>query len=816
MQPGRDRLRQPALLFLALLTSGLAGALGNPVSAVHASNVISQPGSFAGTSLPWDLYQPASASTGRDDFIFGGSDACYPQCGWPHGTQVLDYSYDTNRFSVVATLPFPLSGAAAVYTGTYIYLFGGWWYDSTTGAHYSANVFRFDPTTHALNLDSAVLPTPMYQMSIAWSGTYAYMFGGTVYSAGTPAPSAAILRFDPATDTVITTPTVFDAAVTGTSAVWAGNYAYIFGGELVGQDVDSVIRFDPAQPTVSTVSHLFDTVRQTSAFFDGTYAWIYGGDSCDQLYGCIVTDFNCSNKYCATIQRYDPATNAMSYIGNLPEARSGATVAFDGRKAFLVGGSYSTQQCSGYGGCTWVPTGVDDVLRIAAGSGSIFNIASSLPNDDVHGFWYQNKMYLLGHDDERWDPATSGLELLDTRVYGSGGMAFDGTHAWFLGGTGVGPMPILEYDPSNDTTAALAVTLPNAPWPAATWAGGAAWMIGGGSSTAIYRFDPVTMTVTTMASVLPAPRQGAVAVWDSPYIYILGGNDGTSDRSEIFRYDPVADVLTQLATTLPSGRSNGAADLLHGWIYYFGGNGGASTVVGIDPVGGTSEVMFGSLPWGVVNEVASARNGYIYTGAGGGGFARFDAAPTPPQTISATANDGAHQIEVDWSAAPANGYGPPLTAYKLYAGNAAGGESLAATLSPGSLSYTESPSSSTRFYRVSAVNADGEGAFSAEVSAVLTSLNPSPPQNVNATFGSPPTSVLVTWSAPASSGGYPLVGYRVFRGSKSNGEVQVGTVHASTTSYTDSGCLGQCYYKVQAVNMYAQSPLSAEVWWVGA
>jgi hypothetical protein len=96
------------------------------------------------------------------------------------------------------------------------------------------------------------------------------------------------------------------------------------------------------------------------------------------------------------------------------------------------------------------------------------------------------------------------------------------------------------------------------------------------------------------------------------------------------------------------------------------------------------------------------------------------AAPTVPAspTVTLTAGDG--QVSVAWSDG-ADG-GSAITGHKLYRGTSASGETLVGTIA-GASPYVDAglTDGTTYFYKLSAVNALGEGAQSAEQSATPTS-----------------------------------------------------------------------------------------------
>ena len=73
--------------------------------------------------------------------------------------------------------------------------------------------------------------------------------------------------------------------------------------------------------------------------------------------------------------------------------------------------------------------------------------------------------------------------------------------------------------------------------------------------------------------------------------------------------------------------------------------------------------------------------------------------------------------------------------------------------------------------------------------------------------------VDLTWTPPASDGGSPLTGYKLYRGTTSGGETLVAAVTAPATSFTDSGLANGVtyYYQLTAVNAIGEGPTSNEL-----
>jgi fibronectin type 3 domain-containing protein len=115
---------------------------------------------------------------------------------------------------------------------------------------------------------------------------------------------------------------------------------------------------------------------------------------------------------------------------------------------------------------------------------------------------------------------------------------------------------------------------------------------------------------------------------------------------------------------------------------------------------------------------------------------------------------------------------------------------------------------STYYYKLSALNAIGESPLSNERSAIPATVPGAPTLN-SPTAGN--ATVTLSWSAPSSTGGSALTGYKVYRGSTSGGETLLTTL-GTATSYTDNGLSNGStyYYKVSALNAIGESPLSNE------
>jgi len=171
--------------------------------------------------------------------------------------------------------------------------------------------------------------------------------------------------------------------------------------------------------------------------------------------------------------------------------------------------------------------------------------------------------------------------------------------------------------------------------------------------------------------------------------------------------------------------------------------------------------------------------------------------PGSPSGVSARGSNGA--ILLSWSA-PSNNGGSAISGYKIYQSTVSGAETLLVTIGTGT-SYTNTglTNGKTYYYRISAVNAMGEGARCSEVSAIPV-LPASVPGSFTLTVSPQSGAVFLSWTMP-SSGGYPILYFDVFR-KDSVTETAIVRLPASRTGYVDlTAVAGKIYtYRIVATN----------------
>jgi fibronectin type 3 domain-containing protein len=178
--------------------------------------------------------------------------------------------------------------------------------------------------------------------------------------------------------------------------------------------------------------------------------------------------------------------------------------------------------------------------------------------------------------------------------------------------------------------------------------------------------------------------------------------------------------------------------------------------------------------------------------------------PGAPLNLRAMANSTGVLLEWD---PPASDGGSSILNYSVYRGEAA--DSLALLGSVGNATEyhdTTAIADQVYFYRVKAMNANGEGPFSETVK-----FDPSLPTAPDLSAELQGGSVSLTWVPPVNPGSSPISGYKVYRGMTSGALVEIASI-GNVTSYTDANVSnGKTYfYRVAALNGAGEGQLSNE------
>ncbi len=242
-------------------------------------------------------------------------------------------------------------------------------------------------------------------------------------------------------------------------------------------------------------------------------------------------------------------------------------------------------------------------------------------------------------------------------------------------------------------------------------------------------------------------------------------------------------------------------------------SGGFSTLVADTGTTGTTYSNTGLSVNTQYNYRVSAINAIGTSSASTAANATTNNVPGAPTALSATVISST-QIDLSWTAPASNG-GSSITGYKIERESPTGGGFSTLVADTGTTGTTYSNTSLTTGteynYRVSAINALGTSSASTASSATTMSV-PGAPTGLSATKQTNAAAIDLSWSAPASSGGSAITGYKIERESPVSGgfSTLVADTGSTGTTYSDTGLSlnTQYNYRVSAINAIGTSSAS--------
>ena len=183
---------------------------------------------------------------------------------------------------------------------------------------------------------------------------------------------------------------------------------------------------------------------------------------------------------------------------------------------------------------------------------------------------------------------------------------------------------------------------------------------------------------------------------------------------------------------------------------------------------------------------------------------------SPPSTPGDPSNVDRHhrrQINLSTWSAPGSTGGSAITGYKIEVspnGTSGWTDLVANTNGTGTAyAHTGLAAGDTRHYRVSAINANGAGTASNVDSATTAATAPGAPTGLTAT-ASGATAINLSWSAPGSTGGSAITGYKieVSPNGTSGWTDLVANTNGTGTAYAHTGLAAgdTRHYRVSAIN----------------
>jgi fibronectin type 3 domain-containing protein len=179
--------------------------------------------------------------------------------------------------------------------------------------------------------------------------------------------------------------------------------------------------------------------------------------------------------------------------------------------------------------------------------------------------------------------------------------------------------------------------------------------------------------------------------------------------------------------------------------------------------------------------------------------------PSAPRSIVLVSGDG--YVDISWENPETDG-GLPINEVRIYRGRE-NSEAIPIHETPFSQGTyrDESAENGVRYsYSLSARNAKGEGPKS-ELLNITPLGKPSAPMNIQTNFLSA-SSIEITWNAPETTGGSPLLNYNIYRSIDTGSWIKIAEVAGDQTKYIDDGLEpGKIYrYRISAVNALGEGP----------
>jgi N-acetylneuraminic acid mutarotase len=275
--------------------------------------------------LPNGNYRGPAVTIGHTSFIFGGRNETNVT------NAIIKVDLDTGAASFAPfSLPEPRMSSSVVLdkNTSNVYIFAG-----SDGPFEKDTIYRFNSSQGKVETLGVKIPHPRVGSAAAWSGRFAYLFGG--HSNGTMLKE--IIKFDPKTLNVTVLKAELPSGRAGMSIVTTPSGIFLFGGNTdaacsANGALDEVLKFDPK--TGNLTKMLFKTPYP---FFHASGAWtgfdyyIFGGSAVKSGQNVSqVTD---------TIIQFNYTTSAFKMLdAKLPSPRERAAGAYLNGKAYVFGG----------------------------------------------------------------------------------------------------------------------------------------------------------------------------------------------------------------------------------------------------------------------------------------------------------------------------------------------------------------------------------------------------------------------------------------------------------------------------------------------
>lgn len=554
--------------------------------------------------------------------------------------------------------------ASSTYNGTvlvannYIYFMGG----NTNSSSYQYAQLNSNGSTSAWTLVTASVPNLLkFNMGFAADGN-AYVVGGYNGTNCLGSIEYAPLGTGGALGAWSTATSTLPAGICSTQAVVMNGYAYIIGGTGADAATSQTTAYYISLPR-TTIAGSLDLIGSNG----GNLA-----DSGSQSGGNAAGSLTAGNTtIVGTLQVQDYATFArgVSVNGSLSAYSdstfadtSNSTAAFQvqnasGNNLLNVDTTNSTINIGATGSLALATitnvgtsTGASQTIHIADTSGETSAVTvgstSSTSSTTINGGTGSNALNLVTGTNGSINATANGTGNINltTNSSSSGTTVKSATNSAtaFVVQNASGTQDLLQVDTANNNIilggnnsgalqawtlsgSTLAATRIEA---ASVTANGYLYEIGGGANgsnasavntvySAKINTDGSLGSFTSTTS-LPANAYDTTAVAANGFVYVLGGNNGSSDDANVYYAKLNVDGTVgswNTGTSLPTTRSGGTSVTANGYIYYLGGQGAAHVYyakLNADGSIGSWTDEGTVLPAGKSNATSVVANGYVY------------------------------------------------------------------------------------------------------------------------------------------------------------------------------------------------------------
>jgi len=473
------------------------------------------------TNVPTGRYSHTAVWTGTEMVVCGGTDF---QSYFNTGGR---YNPSSDSWALTSTINAPSGRAShtAVWTGSEMIVWGGGF--SNTGARYNPG------TDNWVSTSTVNAPSVRGAHAAIWTGSEMIVWGGR-----DPGGSNEFLtnggRYNPGTDSWITTSDEAPSARSNHTAVWTGSEMIVWGGQFGYRSyLNSGGTYTPSIDNWSATSTTdAPSARDLhTAIWTGAEMIVWGGNE----FGFPLNTGARNNTQSApstptptptppipaTGGRYDPSTDSWRATSttNAPSVREGHTAVWTGTEMIVWGGSWTDMFNDRY----FFNSGgrYDPITDSWSGTGRGSGVPD--PRDSHSAVWTGTEMIVWGGTDFQSN-------------FQTGGRYNPNTDSWTTTSTANAPTP--RY------------------WHTAVWTTGNEMIVWGGIGCCTSylntggRYNPnADSWAATSITNAPTARTDHTAIWSTTEMIIWGGHNDSDYFNTGGRYDPIIDGWAATAIT---------------------------------------------------------------------------------------------------------------------------------------------------------------------------------------------------------------------------------------------------------------------------